>query len=1159
MNRPFALTLSQATSFLSVMHRLARTARRNTRRRVDRTSPFEMLEPRLVLANVSLNLQNFIPASGDSVSGTVYASMYGQVGSTMSSLTWDNTTGAVTETPIQNILNSQTVSVSASGTQGQNVITVADSTGIQVGMGAFGGISGGQALGTNAKVTAINGLQISLSVPNIVSFNSNSTTPVGGPVVFSPFLPDQALVQPLTIQLPGDVELTSIRMVFTVGAHAYLAINSDATVAPPDTVTLADVPYDFVEFTLDVASNLPSKMNINTSTVDQFGLPIQVTAIPPDPNVPSGVGVYVDRDDVFSDYNTYIAQDTNAQAVFGDLATVEAPERILSPDDRIQLAGAPAAMKTYFDDQITSFFDQYETQTLTMFNVAGADNTGIGGNTNLHNLQGGTVTLPSGQRVLQLTDITPGGIGAGDVYTVYEPFFSTNGYAGYPAPPAWITNPTESPGQMVFATDGVFADNVGQYPNANQSDQSTLLGAIENLIVTAFNRGIALNSYQDWVYNRTVSLQVPATGAAGSTSLTLSTPIVTIVPGMGVTGTGIAPGALVTSVNGTAVVLSIPNSGAVSGQMVFSYAGIPIPFYNPNNSTNPDKIWNWYSSFLHQNSISIDGLAYGFGYDDQGGFSSFFVSGIPGQTTPQSVNIVLGTPAPLAVPTGTTNVTGRFQGGQFQLIDTDHGNQVIGSVPANNPIRILGNAGADTLTIDFSGVPANATGSITFDGAGGANTIQITRGSFAGSLYNYTGPHSGSVQLGSATRSFTIGYSNLTPLINSATSPNATFVLPSGIVGKVQSAGSGMSQLESVNGTFESTTFTNPTGVLTLNVGANGSLRLDQLPANLPVATLNATGNNVVFLTQPASAARNFVAPAGSTGQTLIVDLTRSTNPLHTTAAGNSGTFTFGNQGTVTYTRFGSVVPIERFFRAYNPNNGQHFYTASEGEFDILTTTVGLSDESTGQDGFAVVTSQVTGSVPIYRAYNPNGGQHYYTLSQFELNSLVTAGWNAEGIAGYLFTTPQPGATEIMHLYNDITGEHIFTESTSYRDALIAQSPGIWLIQTSLGFGYAVTAAELPAGSTAPFTTAQSSGSNLIVVSEPTSPANTTPAALSLAIAPAASQSLFAADLPATSGDATSAEGSTAPSPSSSATDDYWSALASDLAGNSVEHCCWAE
>lgn len=77
-------------------------------------------------------------------------------------------------------------------------------------------------------------------------------------------------------------------------------------------------------------------------------------------------------------------------------------------------------------------------------------------------------------------------------------------------------------------------------------------------------------------------------------------------------------------------------------------------------------------------------------------------------------------------------------------------------------------------------------------------------------------------------------------------------------------------------------------------------------------------------------------------------------------------------------------------FRLYNPNSGEHFYTQSVNERDTLVS-VGWKDEGIGW--YAPKNS----GDPVYRLYNPNG-EHHYTLSLSERDALVGLGWKDEGI-----------------------------------------------------------------------------------------------------------------------------------------------------------------
>lgn len=63
------------------------------------------------------------------------------------------------------------------------------------------------------------------------------------------------------------------------------------------------------------------------------------------------------------------------------------------------------------------------------------------------------------------------------------------------------------------------------------------------------------------------------------------------------------------------------------------------------------------------------------------------------------------------------------------------------------------------------------------------------------------------------------------------------------------------------------------------------------------------------------------------------------------------------------------------------------------------------------------------GSIPMYRLYNPNSGEHFYTANYGETSFLCQCGWNYEGIAWY---APQTG-TPVYRLYNANAGDHHYT------------------------------------------------------------------------------------------------------------------------------------
>ncbi|MBQ9608246.1 MAG: hypothetical protein IJV15_02225 [Lachnospiraceae bacterium] len=95
-------------------------------------------------------------------------------------------------------------------------------------------------------------------------------------------------------------------------------------------------------------------------------------------------------------------------------------------------------------------------------------------------------------------------------------------------------------------------------------------------------------------------------------------------------------------------------------------------------------------------------------------------------------------------------------------------------------------------------------------------------------------------------------------------------------------------------------------------------------------------------------------------------------------------------------TEYEYYIATSPMYRLYNPNSGEHFYTANEDEKNNLVN-VGWKYEGIGWY------SDDAQSVPLYRQYNPNAkaGSHNYTTSKDENDWLESVGWKGEGIGWY--------------------------------------------------------------------------------------------------------------------------------------------------------------
>ncbi|MCR4949862.1 MAG: hypothetical protein K6A40_00915 [Solobacterium sp.] len=118
-----------------------------------------------------------------------------------------------------------------------------------------------------------------------------------------------------------------------------------------------------------------------------------------------------------------------------------------------------------------------------------------------------------------------------------------------------------------------------------------------------------------------------------------------------------------------------------------------------------------------------------------------------------------------------------------------------------------------------------------------------------------------------------------------------------------------------------------------------------------------------------------------------------------------------------------------RMYRLYNPNSGEHFFTAKEKEKDALVS-YGWSNEGIGW--YAPAESET----PVYRLYNAEGGEHHYTTNPREKDALVGFGWTYEGIGWF---SDDDLTVPLYRVYNPnaYANNHHFTRKAAERDALI--------------------------------------------------------------------------------------------------------------------------
>ena len=136
-------------------------------------------------------------------------------------------------------------------------------------------------------------------------------------------------------------------------------------------------------------------------------------------------------------------------------------------------------------------------------------------------------------------------------------------------------------------------------------------------------------------------------------------------------------------------------------------------------------------------------------------------------------------------------------------------------------------------------------------------------------------------------------------------------------------------------------------------------------------------------------------------------------------------------------------------YRLYNENSGEHFYTADINEANTLISYGWLPE---GIGWYAPKSSQY----PVYRLYNPVAGDHHYTRDPMERSALIQMGWKDEDIAWY---SAGPDGKAVYRQYNPYaeTGSHNYTLDANENQELIK----IGWVGEDIGW-YAVNAACPP-------------------------------------------------------------------------------------------------
>lgn len=152
-------------------------------------------------------------------------------------------------------------------------------------------------------------------------------------------------------------------------------------------------------------------------------------------------------------------------------------------------------------------------------------------------------------------------------------------------------------------------------------------------------------------------------------------------------------------------------------------------------------------------------------------------------------------------------------------------------------------------------------------------------------------------------------------------------------------------------------------------------------------------------------------------------------------------------------TAFAADAGQTKMYRMYNPNSGEHFYTGNIDERNSLINS-GWKGEGVGW------VAPTHSSTPVYRLYS--GTDHHYTPSTVERDDLVRAGWKCEGVGWYSSDSQRVGLYRQFNPYvqpwasRNNSGSHNYTTDKAENDNLVClgwRAEGIGWYGISAGYG----------------------------------------------------------------------------------------------------------
>jgi hypothetical protein len=143
-----------------------------------------------------------------------------------------------------------------------------------------------------------------------------------------------------------------------------------------------------------------------------------------------------------------------------------------------------------------------------------------------------------------------------------------------------------------------------------------------------------------------------------------------------------------------------------------------------------------------------------------------------------------------------------------------------------------------------------------------------------------------------------------------------------------------------------------------------------------------------------------------------------------------------------------AVAGATAVYRFWSPVYEGHFYTADPAERDRVIATWPTIWHYEGI-AYSAFTTQVSGTVPLYRFWSTRYNGHFYTADPAERDRVLATWpdvWSYEGIAYYVYpaSSTQPNTTVVHRFWSTPASHHFYTASDAEKNRVIQTWPYFW-------------------------------------------------------------------------------------------------------------------